>query len=361
MAEDRLLHRASASNHVRAATALSFPPMGSTASATPWFVKFAALLLLTMQNSAAALLMRQSRSASSVVSIAQTVVILQECVKLLASLLLITLNGHSLSAVIDSPYELLRSSVPALLYLIQNNLQYTAVSHLDAATYTVTYQLKILSTALLSVCVLKTHLDVRKWVALLMLVVGVTLVQLLDKLSTEGSAGMKSNVSWDVGQAATGLAAVLVATILSGCAGVYTEKILKSSQLSLWVRNAQLAGCSILIGSCGLATSDDLSRVRAEGFFVGYTSWTIASILNNGFGGLLIAAVIKYADNILKNFSTSISIILTTAISANFLGLEVSTLFLLGISLVCYSTFLYSNADPLEWLCKVLYANSRKD
>lgn len=33
------------------------------------------------------------------------------------------------------------------------------------------------------------------------------------------------------------------------------------------------------------------------------------------FGGLVIATVIKYADNILKGFATSLSIILSTVIS----------------------------------------------
>lgn len=308
--------------------------------------------------------MRQSRSVVSnrgVPSVAQTIVLSQEFVKFFASLFLIVCGRESIAAIVESPYEFFRAGVPALLYLMQNNLQYVAVSYLDAATYTVTYQLKILSTALLSVWLLKRHIAFRQWLALGLLVVGVSLVQLVNG-SPAGSAAPGATPSEDDARNTfKGIAAVLAATVLSGFAGVYTELILKASKVSLWVRNAQLATHSIALGLFALALSDDFPRIRSEGFFAGYTAWTGAAILNNGFGGLLIAAVIKYADNILKNFSTSISIVVTTAISANYMGLEVSSAFLIGISLVCYSTFLYSGADPLEALCRLIFPQKKND
>ena len=65
------------------------------------------------------------------------------------------------------------------------------------------------------------------------------------------------------------------------------------------------------------------------------------------FGSLVIAAVIKYADNILKGFATSISFILSSIVS-NFLlkDFEPSTLFIIGSSFVIAATFLYGYEKP---------------
>ncbi len=57
----------------------------------------------------------------------------------------------------ESPMELLKVSVPSFLYVIQNNLLYLALSNLDAATYQVCYQLKILTTALFSATMLQVR------------------------------------------------------------------------------------------------------------------------------------------------------------------------------------------------------------
>ena len=55
--------------------------------------------------------------------------------------------------------EIVKVSVPSFVYTVQNNLLYFALSHLDAATYQVCYQSKILTTALFSVMLLNKQLS----------------------------------------------------------------------------------------------------------------------------------------------------------------------------------------------------------
>lgn len=305
-----------------------------------WMTKAVALATLSVQHSMVGLLVRQARTTGTGKFLPQTGVIMQEVVKLCASLVFALLAGENLAAIASSPMELARSCVPALLYLVQNNLQYVALAHLDPATYVVTYQLKILSTALMSVLLLRRSLSLQKWAALALLTAGVSVVQLASaELGAAPGDGGKH-----VGSQLLGLAAVLTSCAISGLAGVYTEMILKASAVTLWVRNVQLAAFSLALGAVGLLTTGEMAQVRADGFFQGFNAWTVASVFNNSFGGLLIAVVIKYADNIIKNFATAISIVLTTAVSTYALGLSFSSTFLGGVFIVCCATFLYGGA-----------------
>merc|ERR1719450_1507283 len=143
-----------------------------------------------------------------------------------------------------------------------------------------------------------------------------------------------------------GLVAVLTACLMSGLAGVYFEKLLKGSSVSLWARNLQLAIYSIVIGLMGLYGESKDFSVQSN-FFHGYTTAVWLSILNNAFGGLLVAVVIKYADVILKNFSASLSIILTAIVSASAFGTRISSWFSVGTVLVMYAMFLYGKINPV--------------
>ena len=89
----------------------------------------------------------------------------------------------------------------------------------------------------------------------------------------------------------------------------------------------------------------DSEAVWKGGFFQGYTTLVVILVLIQAFGGLMVAVAVKYADNILKVFATSISIILSTVCSYFLLNdLSTGPLFLTGATCVIFATILYGKS-----------------
>nr|CEL68106.1 TPA: Probable UDP-sugar transporter protein SLC35A4 [Neospora caninum Liverpool] len=316
-------------------------------------MKWVALFLLVVQTVAAVLVLRVSRlptKSDDGVSrrfLNTTAVTMAELVKLIAGLLIvwgenswsIAKTGRVLNAAIcHSPVAMLQVGVPAALYTLQNNLIFLALSNLSAAVYQVTYQFKILTTAVLSVLILHKHVPLVKWVALMILTSGVAIIS----LPSGGSAVSHDSAAVNEGNPLVGLIAVFSACLTSGFAGVYLEKILKQTSVSIWVRNIQLALYGTVLAVLG-AYWNDGDRIREHGFFQGYNGIAWSAVLLQALGGLIVAAVLKYADNILKCFGNTLSIVLSCLLSWWVIGDFVpSTLFSVGAALVLIATFLYT-------------------
>jgi UDP-sugar transporter A1/2/3 len=252
--------------------------------------------------------------------------------------------GDSFRTVTNAS-ELLRVSVPAMLYVVQNNLQYVAVSNLDAPTFQVMYQLKILTTAIFSVVMLRKTVLLTQWSAIMTLMLGVALVQLDEDASTAASAVKAGQESQSTTK---GLLAVVAACVCSGFAGVYFEKILKGagSQATLWERNVQMCFLGLALSGGGLVYND-FDSIMTRGFFYGYRPVVWAAICMSAFGGLLTAVVVKYADNILKAFATSIAVVLSVIMSVFVFDKVPTGQFVVGAILVNGSVYVYGRAP--EW------------
>ncbi|XP_068995657.1 solute carrier family 35 member A3b isoform X2 [Embiotoca jacksoni] len=309
-------------------------------------LKYMSLGVLVVQTTSLVLTMRYSRTLKEDGPryLASSAVVSAEVLKIIACMFLVFMeNNYSLQGmnqllneVVNKPVETMKLAVPAGIYTLQNNLLYVALSNLDAATYQVTYQLKILTTALFSVSMLGKRLGLYQWLSLVLLMAGVTLVQWPTDSGDDSEQKVLS-----AGSQFVGLMAVLMACVSSGFAGVYFEKILKETKQSVWVRNIQLGLFSFVFGFIGMMLYDG-HRVRQSGMFQGYGTITCIVVVLQALGGLVIAVVIKYADNILKGFATSLSIIVSTLISYFLLNdFHPTGVFFFGAVLVIAATFLY--------------------
>ncbi|AEO63848.1 uncharacterized protein THITE_2109446 [Thermothielavioides terrestris NRRL 8126] len=375
-------------------------------------LKQASLLTLMLQNSVLILIMHYSRIMRPPGDhryFASTAVLLNEIIKLAISL---TLSMHEVSRSLapQTPVAVLfeqiynsvfsgdswKLAIPAVLYTLENNLQYVALSNLDAVQFQVLYQLKILTTAAFMILLLGRTLGARRWLALIILTVGVSVVSLPSSGSKERTLDIHDfsdhffprsvhelgQMAGDVAEAAgeatkrgldglvneltrrsatyegiaddldgspkmnysVGLTAVLVAAVVSGLTGVYFEKLLKdsSSPVSVWTRNIQLSFYSLFPALIVGVIINDGEEIAKHGFFDGYNGIVWTAIVFQAIGGLLSSLCINYADNIAKNFATSISIVISFLFSVVFFDFQVSLSFVLGTALVLAATYLYS-------------------
>jgi len=310
------------------------------------FLKITSLVVLVVQNTLLVLLMRYSRTKDGPRYVTSTAVATMEIVKMFSALSGVLLENGNFQKfmfrlkveVFQRPIEVVKLAIPSLLYCVQNNLLYFALSNLDAAPYQVCYQIKILTTALFSVLMLNRRLSRLKWFSLLLLTAGVALAQ-LSTSQNETTTKVKQNPF-------LGFVAVLMATVTSGFAGVYFEKILKGATYSLFVRNVQMGIPSIFL-AFGTVFLNDKEIVTQQGFFYGYSSTVAGVIVLQASGGLIVAMVMRYADNLLKGFAAAISILSSCVLEMIFFDFKPTGQFLAGAMLVNISVYLYSR-NPVK-------------
>ncbi len=170
-----------------------------------------------------------------------------------------------------------------------------------------------------------------QWGSLVVLFVGVALVQVQGGGSSKGTDDQNQFI---------GLVAVIVSCLSSGFAGVYFEMMLKGAKVSVWMRNVQLGLFGSITAVLGVLLKD-YGAIKERGYFVGYSPLVWMVISQQACGGLIVALVVRYADNILKGFSTSLSIILSSIAAVFLFTYTITIYFAIGAAFVMVSIYLY--------------------
>lgn len=119
------------------------------------YLKYASLLILVIQNTALVLTMRYSRTTSGPLYLASTAVVMTELLKFIICVTMVLYDNKMdliatlellINEIIGKYRETINLSVPSILYTIQNNLLYIALSYLNAATFQVSHTLQSMSS-----------------------------------------------------------------------------------------------------------------------------------------------------------------------------------------------------------------------
>ena len=300
-------------------------------AATPPLLRIGVLALLVLQNTSLRLVMKHARTVSPNFS-ATAAVFACEILKFSVAISVLARVRRSITVALVEVLnyrELLPMLVPAALYLLADRLHHVSTRRLDVAAFQVLSQSKVLTAALFGKVFRGRDYSSRQWLCLCAIAGGIAICQLAD-------IGVDTVPMPDL----LGVATVMTTSLLGAAAGTYIEATLQrgSGDGVLWKRAAQMAanGCLIAAGPA--------SRSNLDGFV--FSAWLVVAL--NAAGGLLVAAAMRYADNVLKTLAASLSIVVSTIAATIFLSAPApSSRFAVGGLVVVGAIYVYGTAPKV--------------
>lgn len=244
-----------------------------------------------------------------------------------------------------------------------------AYQNLEALTFNVLNQTKILSAALSCYFVMGKRQSKMQVISLCVLILSTLVIEQilhpgafvsLVSLGGSGAFGLGSalkgvtgafsslsSIASGAGRRVThGIIPILVASLISGMAGALTQKNLQGSQgsASVWAkkrsakaerspasrppRNAYLFSMEMNIASVILLlvslmlSSDGRSIIRSRSFFSNWTPETFIPVITNSIGGILVGLVTKHAGSVRKGFALIFGLLLSGIFQAGGAGIR---------------------------------------
>lgn len=190
--------------------------------------------------------------------------------------------------------------------------------------------LKVLVIAVLLRMVMRRKFSIIQWEALALLLIGISVNQM--RTVSEGAAAMAVPV------ATAAYIYTLIFVTVPSLASVFNEYALKSQyDTSIYLQNLFLYGYGAIFNLLAIVGIALVKGPNSFNILEGHSKATMLLICNNAAQGILSSFFFKYADTILKKYSSTVATIFTGIASAAMFGHKLTMNFVLGISIVFIS------------------------
>lgn len=238
--------------------------------------------------------------------------------------------------------SILAYAVPAVLYVVHNNIIFIALELIGPTTYQLFNNLKIVTTGFVFRIFLRRKLRVHQWMAIVLLLLGMCVTQMNPAKPAVSLVRTE--------QPFLGFLWMVALSLCSAFAGVYNEYLIKKDEQSVYWKNIQLYTFGTL--ACGLSTlfsflssgsnseldaNAEPNRSLFHGF--GLCAWLVVFL--NGVLGQIISLIFKYADNLVKVYAASGAILATSFLSHYLFGTPLTIELCIGIMVALLSMFFY--------------------
>jgi UDP-sugar transporter A1/2/3 len=238
-------------------------------------------------------------------------------------------------------------AVPSAIYFIYNNFTFFNLNIFDPATYQVFMQTRVLFTGVLYSIIFHKHLSRQKWLALVLLTIGVASKYFDFALAIDARVLF-----------------MLLQASLSAFAGVYNEFLLKRDiSMDVNEQNFFMYSFALVFNlSFGFLMNPDY-----------YTSGKVFSNVSNGTFfwivvtgatmGISASLVLKFINVIVKAFASATEVLITAVLAAMFLGEALTGKDLVACTIVMSAIYLYyhQSSTPAVVVSTTPAENNNKD
>lgn len=275
-----------------------------------------------------------------------SVVLMTEFAKFVIATTFLSLeHARGNSPQVTMSKQSLKYAIPALLYAAHNNMVFLGLEALDAPTYQLLNNIKIVVAGVLYRIFLRKPLTVMQWLGIILLTVG----QAVATLDTSGKASEAASKSL-----MAGVVIMCVLSCLSAGAGIYNEFLLKGSTDSTHFQNMQLYFFGVIFCFMQhIRTGMQSLETDQTGFFHGFDGSTWCVITISALMGQAVSFVLKYTDTITNRFATAASLIVTSIASSVLFSTTISLPFSIGVLVIGTAFALYY--VPIETMGKLDY------
>lgn len=227
----------------------------------------------------------------------------------------------------------LRLTLLAVMYFLNNQLAFTLFLWADPASINMLKAGSSIITALIWCICMGQVISVKQWGAIVLQVAGLIVVQ-VDACK---NIFLLQPFAYY---------AISVSVLITSISSVWNEHQLKTIPLSLHQQNIILYMNGMLLNSLG-HVGMSVRHFSHPSFLQGYTWITVCIVIVNACFGVVVTAVYKYADAVLKTLANACTTVVLLFFSVAFFGLPVNIVRSCGcvVVLIAVAQYAFIKAD----------------
>jgi len=225
----------------------------------------------------------------------------------------------------------------ALLYVINNQLAFVLYLYVDMASISMFKSFSSILSAILLWLFCERTLVREQWASIILQVVGLVIVQ-YDSCRDAPFLAIKDYIT------------LIVSTLITAICSVWNERLIKTYSVNMHIQNAILYTFGLTLNLTLFFFFPNLfvkNETRKQ-FFEGYSLMVIAIILCNSVLGIVITFVYKYADVIVKTFSTACATGVLLYINVAVFKIKANLTIFLGAIVIFISSYLFLLVKPVS-------------